>query len=340
MKTHLRILWTLGICAIAVACQDRMVDPARRIVDPPPVDDANFSDITTPFGDSAFLDPAHAGTGSGPSISHSFHDIYHVRITWGDHTGAPSLMPIIDWTGGLNINGAGLLVLRELISFEPDQDSILPRNLAPALAWASTTSADIDGIAFDFYHPKNVVYIIEPSLNFRTAPSQFSIPLGALRNLDTVIWVDNIQSVHIRARLFDPAQCPHGILGGKWVRTSRLGGELMGEWKSVDDQMMGRLAGAWFNVDSSSGYFYGRWHDAAGRFQGYFKGRWHEEPDPRLCPICGGILGYFRGVFTDEQGVIRGELAGMYDEMFPSTNENEFVFRGEWRVRCRPQPLE
>ncbi|MFQ5607868.1 MAG: hypothetical protein ACE5GA_07955, partial [Candidatus Zixiibacteriota bacterium] len=264
-------------------------------------------------------------------------------IIWGTlGDGVAADTPPVDWSGGLKMNAAGMMVVRSLIDFERDQDSLLPRESKQAVRWKSITHNDFDGIHVLIFHPKNVVYIAPPVVVFGTDPAEVVMQLFALEKLDTVVRVDGHNAVAIQAHRVRVRDCPRGILGGEWVNKNKNTGHFLGKWISSDGQLMGFLGGNFGVTDDGSRVFRGKWVGVDGAFQAHLKGRWGYldvgGPGPILiCPTCDRRMGWFAGHFSDADGKVRGAIEGRF---FPRGDgailapHPPGTFFGRWKVAC------
>lgn len=282
------------------------------------------------------------------AISDSYYDIFSIRITWGQlaNETAPSAVSV-NWTGGLTHNSAGILVTRATIDFEAGEDFLLdPQDTnVPGIGWVSFTNGDFDGVQVELYHPKDIVYIVAPTLTFHTAQIEFSLDIfGGLEDLDTVIQVDNQNSVAVQAHRVRGADCPSGYLGGEWAHYSRFGGFFFGKWMAIDGRLMGYLKGEFSTNSDGARGFAGEWYDRTGMYQGRLKGKWgysdnHPYPWEVVCLSldCAWDMGWFEGSFTDADDNVRGILSGHFghpsSSIDPTLNYPGHFF-GKWKVDC------
>lgn len=272
----------------------------------------------------------------------SVHDIYSLRIVWGTLNNATDIeSPHTNWSGGVGINAAGYMAVRALIDFERGQDELLPRESRTLVRWKSITNQDIDGIHILFFHPKNIVYIVMPTLKFKTEQATIVVPLFELAKLDTVVRVDEHNAVALQSHLVTANECPHGILAGHWTFKSMTGGHFLGKWIGANGQLMGFLGGEFGENDDGSQVFRGRWVDVEGVFQGHLRGRWgYPETDsgsPALCLSCPDDYGWFAGKFTDSEGHARGSIRGRFvlpDHDTQLSTRPPGTFFGRWKVDC------
>jgi hypothetical protein len=277
------------------------------------------------------------------TISDAFFEIYSVRAVWGqigDVTGGANLM--MDWSGGMTHNSAAMMVLRSLIDFEHGQDSVFRRDNVPGIFWKSATGGDdaFDGVHVELYHPKDVVYIVEPWLVFKAGPVELTIPFSQLADLDTVITLSDGIAVSIQSRLVRTRDCPSGYLAGAWVNKSETAGHFYGKWIASDGQPMGYLRGEFGTTDDGSRWFAGHWYSNGGDLQGYLKGEWgyRHEDYPHPCLACDWRVGWFRGRFSDAEGNDRGHLRGRFGrhDGHPtiSADGEAGLFFGKWEIDC------
>ncbi len=277
------------------------------------------------------------------SISDAFFEIYSVRAVWGriGDLSTGTTPPVMDWSGGMAHNSAAMMVLRSLIDFEDGQDSVFRKDL-PGIGWISQTGGEdaFDGIHVELYHPKDVVYIMEPTLVFKAGPVEMVIPFGQLADLDTVITVAPGVGVAFQSRLVRQRDCPNGYLAGAWVHKDRTGGHFYGKWIASDGQPMGYLRGKFGTTDEGARWFRGKWFATNGDFQGHLRGEWGfaHENDPHPCLACDWRAGWFRGKFSDADGNVRGRLSGRFGKTDGhnaiTPDGGAGLFFGKWEVNC------
>lgn len=309
---------------------------ANRFADSDPVWEALQADrLLDNWTDPQLADPQ--------SMSHTYHDIYSVRMVWGnlahDSSNTGSSLAV-DWSGKLSHNSASMLVVNGLIDFE-DNDSLF-RTDVPGFGWASHTSGDMDGVHFTIFHPKDIVYIAAPVFNIHTAQIDVEIPLGHFEKLDTVVFVDHTKALAISAHRVRTRDCPSGHLAGEWLHKMRGEGNFFGRWIASDGQLMGYLRGEFNTNDADERYFRGKWWDTEGRWQGYLRGKWDYDNSsgPHICLACPDFVGWFRGHFTDTEDEIRGRLGGVFGHspLHDTVDSTGGHFIGKWEVDCSGTP--
>ncbi|MCH9032407.1 MAG: hypothetical protein IIB00_09140 [candidate division Zixibacteria bacterium] len=187
----------------------------------------------------------------------------------------------------------------------------------------------------ELYLRKDVDYIVEPWLTFKTKPLTFEFKIHQLANLDTVIHAGDGNIVAFRAHHVSGDGCPKGYLAGIWKHKSHEGGGFRGKWIAIDGLVMGHLAGEFKRTDDHGGVFAGKWWDTDGNWQGHVRGKWGYGDSPTDCADCPVRIGRFVGHFTDTEGNIRGEIAGRIGHPDdPEAVDHENHFWGKWWVHC------
>lgn len=307
---------------------------------------AEFNDplLGTSEFDSMFADPQ-----SG---------IYHLRIVWGNLHSDSTATEATDWSGSLTISRGGIVV-RRLIHFEPDQDSILERSSHDLVEWVSTTTVHNDGIAvglvvrpprpifdttivIEIDSMGNEIEVItvdttfpepEPvTVEFTTGPYSRTFTLGELQALDTIVTLEESNAVAFHAFRLNRVPCPHGFLAGHWAFGEDGEGTFRGVWMSRNGFVQGFLSGHFGVNDDEEKVFFGKWISRSGHFEGFVKGEWDAHPDFHATEMAFESAGgwFSGGVFTADGmkvGLLKGKFrSGRLDE--------RGFFQGRWKLHC------
>lgn len=301
--------------------------------------DDNYANL--PLIDSVLADP-NAG-------------LYHLRVTWGHLRYDSTETDWTSWNGSLSLS-YGAEVVRRLIKFE-DGDSLLPRTSRGLIEFASKTRGHFDGLAVDLYVPRQmptidstvniaidsmgdtirtVDYDTIPAapvtLAFQTGPYSRTFSLPELAALDTIVTLDDSNSVSFTAVRLDHIPCPRGFLAGLWGYDSTGLGVFKGIWIAKGGWIDGSFEGSFGLNDSGKQVFYGKWIDTNGKFQGLMRGYWADLPRPDNRPRAyRWAAGWFLGGIYDGQATLLGVLGGKYW----SAPSGELGFmQGRWKVGC------
>ena len=263
--------------------------------------------------------------------------VYSISMLWGQIPPQPTdTTPAFDWSGSASVNGVGRYAIVCPIDFERGQDSLVPTINPTTVAWHSTTDSDVDGLATLLMLRRDVQYVMEPHFVFSTGMATLDIPISRMEKFDTVVFVNNRQSLAVRSwRIIRPV-CPSGSLNGDWIRLVNTGdsGTFHGTWNGPDGKSLGPLAGRFWTNPDGSRQFEGWW--SAGMLTviaGELKGTW-SFVDPSMCPLCGSGMGEFHGRFIETLGDRRsGEVRGIFG-IGPGPGQTIMPFRGIWKVNC------
>lgn len=285
-------------------------------------------------------------TGALPSFPSSFltlldehFDVFVVRLVWGSGSDASlSNIAAVNWSGSLFINAEGVLRVRRTIGFEDGQDELFPGNTFHAVSWRSITEGDRDGIEVEIYLRNDIDYVMAPRLFFETDPLAVSFSFEQLQHFDTLIQVDGVGELVVRAHKFDRVRCPHGSLGGFWRFLHEGEGKFEGIIRLREDIPIGKLFGRFWSTNTGERLFAGRWESLEGIFSGDIRGRWELDPDDASCLACQKHTGRFKGEFFTEDGRKLGNLYGRFgpgsDIELSNSDPKTGRFKGIWGVDC------
>lgn len=304
------------------------------------------SDLIIPDVQTEQTIAADDEAGALPSFPTSFltllderFDVFVVRLIWGSGSDATlSNTAAVNWSGSLFINAEGALRVRRTIGFEHGQDELFPGNTFHAISWRSITEGDRDGVEVEVYLRNDVDYIMEPRLFFETDPLAVSFSFDQLQRFDTLIQVEGVGALAVRAHKFERARCPHGSLAGHWRFLHDGEGKFEGAIFYRQIVPIGRLAGRFWTTDTGERFFAGRWESLEGIFHGDIRGRWDFDPDDASCLDCRNHTGRFKGQFFTEDGRKLGNLYGRFgdgdDLRLSNSDPKTGRFKGFWGVDC------
>lgn len=282
----------------------------------------------------AFADPAFATI----EVEGSMVDVeaaevpagaFALRILWGQLRGNAALEQTTDWTGQVVLSAGGLAVL-QTIAFERPGDHLLPRENRQAAGFVSHTRPHFDGLLLAV-HPNG-----DPAatFSFRTVAYANTWTLAELRDIHTVIRVDDLgNAVAIDAVAIDP-ECPSGFVRGHWVRRdAEERGVFRGVWSTSFGRPVGHIRGH-FGIDTEGAHvWFGKIIDRGGRVLGLARGRWVPNEDPAL---PGGA---FAGHWVGRDGALQGGVRGNYLPTRTSDLRVDGFLAGRWATDCGDAPL-
>lgn len=283
---------------------------------------------------------------------------YHLRIVWGRLCFDTTVTKATDWSGSLTVN-RGAEIVRRVIRFESNHDYILPRNDRRLIEWVSKTTVHNDGIAVDIVIEKNrplldtttvidiasendtmdviVVDTAYPILDpvqivFETGPYRSTFTLTEISALDTVIHLDDFNSVALHGLKLDCRPCPRGFLSGAWGLDEEGRGVFRGLWISRSGQVTGFLKGYYGKNTDGANVFKGKWITSTGGFGGLLTGTYRryadfETNDTELARTGGSFRGKIYSAQRIEIGVLKGRFRA-------SPLVDDGFFQGRWRVIC------
>jgi len=267
----------------------------------------------------------------------------YLLITWGNLR-ADSLIDFpTDWSGGLCVENA-VVVVKRLIRFEPG-DQLLPRASRECVEWVSHTGPHFDGILVELLPVRCDSMMTPPGDNrlcaqpvtvtFQTTPLTITFNQDELDNLHRVVTVDDAgNAVAFNSFVRLPGDCADGFLAGEWKPVTdddRIDGRFRGKWISESGLHMGYLRGIYGVNARGEQVFFGKWVTESGRFEGLLKGRYGVAP-PNTNSQADG---WFEGMWYSRELTVGGGLGGGWRT---GDDAEGGFFRGRWHVRCRLAP--
>lgn len=336
MRKLLILLVTLGIPALFACSKPSTAPEQQSAVTPgeiPAEVQARLDQYVVQDEDAlASLAPGQ------PDLSSSSgdYDVYAVTYLWGSffpHTATPLV-----WDGHTSVNADAAMRVVATIDFEAGEEVAFDSTQPNMFSWVSSTGHDLDGVSFLMFVKRGVVYIVPPSLAFRSAPISFEILVDDLAHHTSYHPVDHTSGVAVFARQIKRTPCPHGYLGGKWVfdENTRTQGHFGGSWLSVDHQVEGILSGRFWTDPDGHRLFQGQVSGVVtDQVILELEGVWCLTPHLSnvLCATCGNV-GYFVGRWKYLDGSGGGKLAGHFGEPNLTADTPELPFRGVWVEHC------
>ncbi len=327
------LLSALVVCLLAIGCSDGPMSPVVADSQTPASSLTALGWPDNMAGED--LNPALATANWMPDDSLWKYDVIMVTIVWGNALSTSVYpnpnAPLVEWSGGLWINGVVYLDPRMLISFEPGQDSLLVGNVHPQIGWISYTKGDIDGITFAMYVDRTVVYVVEPELHFETVQTNIAWSLSRLYCFDSLYVVNNTNLVAIHSRRVEQT-CMQGLIAGDWIKADASHGTFEGIWGGPASNLQGQLNGRFWTTDEGDRLLDGEWIDPVANVVGAMKGRW-EYLDPTMCPLCGEGHGYLKGTVTFPEATrLPIRLVGEFGQFGAVTDT--LPIRGRWQTVC------
>lgn len=322
----------------------------------------NFADPALTVANQGELqvnDPVALTPAAVKLLNDTTSGVFHLRAVWGHLRYDSTATTPVNWDGSLEIIPRGIVILRKKIRFEPATDSILHRDSANLLQWASTTTVGSDGIEVDLLVPKpkptfdTMVVIQVDSLGdttrtvtidtipgtpgtveFKTTQYSRTFTLAELAKLDTIIYFSDSSAISFNAFEVRHIGCPRGLVSGFWGVDSSGIKMFRGMWMSRSGLLQGSLEGIITTDTFGVNVFFGKWIDQSGAFQGLLRGIWGLMPDEHASMVAlGHGHGWFFGGVYDANGTLIGALRGHFRGPKDSTSSVGF-FDGRWKIAC------
>ncbi len=283
---------------------------------------------------------------------------YRFCAVWGMLEYDSTVVNVTDWTGSLTIT-RGAEVVRRLIRFEPEQDYLIERTDRQLVEWVSKTTVHNDGIVIDLIIPPvpptfdttityvvdslgdssqivvidTVMPVIEPvTVSFVTGPYSQDFSLGEIATLDTIVTLNDGNSVALHGIRLDRYPCPRGLLAGHWGVDENGDGVFRGIWYSRFGKIRGFLHGHYGINDAGHRVFFGKWISESGKFEGFLKGTWRSHPFTNMSENAVAMPGgFFEGSIYDASRREIGKLRGKYKA---AQGHPEGFFQGRWKLNC------
>jgi len=288
---------------------------------------ADEKPVLDPIAGLSLVDSLLADSNSG---------IYHLRVMWGRIPCDSTVMSITNWNGSLSIS-RGALIVRRKVRFEHSTDTILPRTDRKVVSWISQTGPNSDGIVVDVIVPparwnldSGVTGPV--TVRFETGPYSHTFLLSDLIALDTIVSLEDSNSVAFHSFRYERMVCPRGFLNGHWGYDSSGAGVFDGMWTSRNGLIDGYVRGNFGTNDSGKKIFFGKWIDRDGRFEGLLRGFWDAKPNEHadsMAFLRAG--GWFRGGIYDANVQLIGIVKGKFQSS--EKRPNGFM-QGRWKIGC------
>ncbi|MFH2057235.1 MAG: hypothetical protein ABIJ61_14855 [bacterium] len=239
-------------------------------------------------------------------------DVYSVELLWGNLQYDSTATMLTDWSGSLSVE-RGAVVAARLIQFEADDHLIRPRPNGQTLEWASQTSVHYDGILVFVYDPQPDSFPTENTLTLTTAPCSRTFTLSELASLSEIVEVGD-DEVSINAFQTTPLDCGEGFMAGRWIRLPNERGTFQGHWISRDGYALGHVRGH-FGIDASGeNVLFGKWIGIGGGFRGLLRGTWGYES---AVEVDSAASGWFNGRWDNAAGTRLGDFGGNWVALQP-----------------------
>jgi hypothetical protein len=301
------------------------------------------------FGDPALVarhpedTPYNDDMASSPEVRNAAGNggakFYMLRMVWGnidspDTSENEGPCAVSDWSGSADVEG-GVLIIRRLIHFEPDDSIVRPRRGSRGVDWVSHTRNHLDGLLIqiiDVPDPRHKE--VANSITITTPFFTREIPFSDLASLDQEVTYDECNKISLVGTALEKVRCPRGFLEGAWISETDTSGTFEGAWIADEGSLTGLVEGR-YGMDDTVRVLYGKWITPAGEFGGLLRGTWGlatDDGDDEDEIDEAGPDGYFEGVWANSALEVAGRFHGHFS--FPTDAVNG-MFRGRWFKDCK-----
>jgi hypothetical protein len=293
-----------------------------------------------PVADAMANDPQITRWAAGDSAR-----TYAVTILWGFLASDPALgnsnadsgsVPVVDWSGHLEVNRGGVLV-RSTIAFERGDYIIRPRTDRTRVDWVSHTAAGFDGLRLLIHQPMPAGETGElDSLTIVAGAHTWRFLVNELADLERTEDIDALgHRFSIQSFLVEPGSCTRGFMGGVWnapVDSDSMG-TFRGRWVSRTGEVTGFVRGHYGVNERGRRVLFGKWVDASGNFQGFLRGTWVEAGREGGSNPGGRVrnFGSFGAEILDADQRPIGSVRGRWRS---TPGGSDGVFDGTWSKGC------
>lgn len=250
--------------------------------------------------------------------SQSSAKAYFLRLKWGLLEYDSTATARVDWSGSVVITRGNLAALHK-IAFEPGDYIQRPRNSRKEIAFFSVTKPHFDGLLLMIVDKDTVA--TEGMLTITLGSYSRTFSYAELDSLDLVEAVDaEGHEVSMVSRSREVRPFAGGFLEGRWVKTSRFGGEFRGRWISGTGENTGALYGIWGERRNGEQVFFGKYIGNNGEFGGLLAGHWGY--------ARGNQAGWFEGRWFDRNREAAGSLKGHF--VLGTGQGQRGFFAGRW----------
>ena len=253
-------------------------------------------------GEENFDDPILSQAQADELLGDDESDLYHIRIVWGrlclnntvsEATSvdeATYVCEATDWSGSISVN-RGAEIIRRVIRFEANHDLILPRADRRLIEWESTTTEHNDGIAVDILIPPpipvidtleiinvtpendtvvtmvvDITYPKEDPVEvvFETGPFSSTFTLDEISALDTIVYLDDGNTLALHGLKLDHTPCPLGFLAGEWSHTEDNENVFRDLRITSSGLVTGYIRGTYGETENGEELFRGKWISTTG----------------------------------------------------------------------------
>jgi hypothetical protein len=286
-----------------------------------------FGDDDLAKAEVAALEPLEETVFDAESLESSpLHDVYYLRIAWGQLDGDSTNTTPTDWSGRITLVKGGVKIQRVIFFEGPDDQIVRPRTDRRIIEFVSTTTTHHDGLLLRIYDPLDDMLPVVNQITFETGPFTHTFDVASLDGLSEVFDVDALgNQVSFRGGKRPPAPCLKGYLTGFWgMNAEETRGRFGGVWVEQDGRVAGHVRGHFGVNDEGERVLFGKFISRNGAFMGRLRGTY--EPN-------GDGTGSFTGQWLGRGHRLEGEFSGRY-AVRPNVERMRGFFEGEWASKC------
>jgi hypothetical protein len=270
-------------------------------------------------------------------------DVYSLELLWGHLQYDSSVTTTTDWSGSLTVERGAIVAVR-LINFETGDQIVRPRDTCTVLSWISHTRPYYDGLLVFIYDPNPDSFTTENTVTFATEPYTRTFTMSELDSIDEVVDVGDNQ-VSISGFKTVLLACQHGFFQGRWKREGDGShGKFHGRWISADGYLLGHVKGHFGVRDDGEQVLFGKWITQGGSFRGLLRGEWGYDDEAEGVMSTSG---WFNGRWDNAAGTRVGDFDANWVAAPPlrgnphhSDNVEQYrhkgwgLWRGQWQEVC------
>ena len=204
--------------------------------------------------------------------------VFAMTLRWGHFGGTPELggADKLDWSGSIRTTGESRIVLLNVVSFEPGDGAVLPRQDPQLLEWTSSIANGHDGIRIVVLQP-NEVGAGGDSLYLDTTLFDGAFALDDLVDYDNMLDVGeaglDMRFQSIETEDVGDVNTFQGWVDGRWRWSEdQERGTFHGVWVNPRAGAIGHVRGHFGTNKAGENVFFGKYIDRAGQFQGFLRG--------------------------------------------------------------------
>lgn len=256
------------------------------------------------------------------------HNVYFVRIAWGQLEGDSTNTTATDWDGNISVD-RGAVAVQHTIFFESETDLVVrPRTDRKSVEFQSTTTVHYDGLLLRIYDPVVELSAGANTLTLQAGAFTQTWDVADLAGFSAVYDVDALgNQVAIRTAKRPPLPCANGYLTGNWwMNQDETRGRFGGVWVEQDGRVIGFLRGHFGMNAEGEHVLFGKLIGLNGGFKGILRGTYEPKGDG---------TGTYEGKWHGRGGRVDGDFRGTFAVKTDALHERVHgTFEGGWSTEC------